>query len=81
MCAAMADKLWVVHRYNTRSNKVRVVKTPGGKLQYQHIKKRGSPPKCGDCGIKLSGVSPPPPFPPSPLHPQIASHGRNEASF
>ncbi|KAL8731869.1 MAG: hypothetical protein Q9166_003153 [cf. Caloplaca sp. 2 TL-2023] len=42
--------------YNTRSNKVRVVKTPGGKLQYQHLKKRGSPPKCGDCGIKLPGV-------------------------
>ncbi|KAL8680523.1 MAG: hypothetical protein Q9186_003274 [Xanthomendoza sp. 1 TL-2023] len=42
--------------YNTRSNKVRVIKTPGGKLQYQHLKKRGSPPKCGDCGIKLPGV-------------------------
>ncbi|KAL8922746.1 MAG: hypothetical protein Q9172_003461 [Xanthocarpia lactea] len=42
--------------YNTRSNKVRVVKTPGGKLQYQHLKKRGSPPKCGDCGIKLPGI-------------------------
>lgn len=46
------------HRYNTRSNKVRVVKTPGGKLRYLHIKKRGSPPKCGDCGVKLPGVSP-----------------------
>ncbi len=45
--------------YNTRSNKVRIVKTPGGKLQYQHTKKKGSPPKCGDCGIKLPGVSPP----------------------
>ncbi|KAL8797059.1 MAG: hypothetical protein Q9195_000830 [Heterodermia aff. obscurata] len=43
--------------YNTRSNKVRVIKTPGGKLRYQHVKKRGSPPKCGDCGIKLPGVS------------------------
>ena len=43
--------------YNTRSNKVRVMKTPGGKLRYLHIKKRGSPVKCGDCGIKLPGVS------------------------
>ena len=43
--------------YNTRSNKVRIIKTPGGKLRYLHIKKRGSPPKCGDCGIKLPGVS------------------------
>jgi ribosomal protein L34E len=44
-------------RYNTRSNKVRVIKTPGGQLRYLHIKKKGSPPKCGDCGIKLPGVS------------------------
>jgi hypothetical protein len=43
--------------YNTRSNKVRVVKTPGGNLRYLHIKKKGSPVKCGDCGIKLPGVS------------------------
>lgn len=43
--------------YNTRSNRVRIIKTPGGKLRYLHIKKRGSPPKCGDCGIKLPGVS------------------------
>lgn len=42
--------------YNTRSNKVRVIKTPGGKLRYLYIKKRGTAPKCGDCGIKLPGV-------------------------
>ncbi|KAI9750841.1 MAG: 60S ribosomal protein L34B [Chaenotheca gracillima] len=42
--------------YNTRSNKVRVIKTPGGKLRYLHIKKKGTSPKCGDCGIKLPGV-------------------------
>ncbi|KAL8675675.1 MAG: hypothetical protein Q9224_007418, partial [Gallowayella concinna] len=48
----------IQNSYNTRSNKVRVIKTPGGKLQYQHLKKRGSPPKCGDCGIKLPGVRP-----------------------
>jgi hypothetical protein len=45
-----------LYSYNTRSNKVRITKTPGGKLRYLHIKKRGSPPKCGDCGIKLPGV-------------------------
>jgi ribosomal protein L34E len=44
-------------RYNTKSNKVRVVKTPGGELRYLHIKKAGTAPKCGDCGIKLPGVS------------------------
>ncbi|CZR57287.1 probable 60S ribosomal protein L34 [Phialocephala subalpina] len=42
--------------YNTRSNKVRVVKTPGGELRYLHIKKAGTAPKCGDCGIKLPGI-------------------------
>lgn len=44
--------------YNTKSNKVRITRTPGGKLRYLHIKKRGTAPKCGDCGIKLPGVRP-----------------------
>ncbi|OJD12978.1 60S ribosomal protein L34-A [Emergomyces pasteurianus Ep9510] len=42
--------------YNTRSNKVRIIKTPGGNLRYLHIKKKGTAPKCGDCGIKLQGI-------------------------
>ncbi|KAF2492317.1 ribosomal protein L34e [Mytilinidion resinicola] len=42
--------------YNTASNKVRIIKTPGGKLRYLHIKKAGSSPKCGDCGTKLPGI-------------------------
>ncbi|KAI9658977.1 MAG: 60S ribosomal protein L34 [Bathelium mastoideum] len=42
--------------YNTRSNRVRVIKTPGGELRYLHIKKRGTVPKCGDCGSKLLGI-------------------------
>jgi ribosomal protein L34E len=46
-----------LHSYNTRSNRTRVVKTPGGDLRLLHIKKRGTVPKCGDCGSKLSGVS------------------------
>ena len=44
-------------RYNTVSNKVRVIRTPGGELRYLHIKKKGTAPKCGDCGLKLAGVS------------------------
>lgn len=44
-------------RYNTTSNRTRIVKTPGGELRLLHIKKRGTAPKCGDCGIKLPGVS------------------------
>ncbi len=43
-------------RYNTVSNKVRVIRTPGGEHRYLHIKKRGTSPKCGDCGVKLPGV-------------------------
>ncbi|KAI5306767.1 60S ribosomal protein L34 [Ascosphaera pollenicola] len=42
--------------YNTRSNGVRIIKTPGGNLRYLHIKKKGTAPKCGDCGSKLQGV-------------------------
>lgn len=42
--------------YNTKSNKVRIIKTPGGELRYLHLKKQGTAPKCGDCGTKLPGV-------------------------
>ena len=44
--------------YKTTSNRRRVVKTPGGKLVYHHIKKLATAPKCGDCGIALPGVRP-----------------------
>ncbi|XP_015758921.1 PREDICTED: 60S ribosomal protein L34-like [Acropora digitifera] len=43
--------------YNTKSNKRKISKTPGGKLVYLHVKKRGKVPKCGDCKCKLFGVS------------------------
>ncbi|QLL32318.1 hypothetical protein HG536_0C04870 [Torulaspora globosa] len=43
--------------YNTRSNKIKVVKTPGGVLRAQHVKKLASRPKCGDCGAPLQGVA------------------------
>jgi len=42
--------------YNTTSNRRRVVKTPGGRLVYHHLKKIPTQPKCGDCGIGLPGV-------------------------
>ena len=42
--------------YNTTSARRRVVKTPGGKLVYHHLKKLATAPKCGDCGIALPGV-------------------------
>ncbi|KAH8162771.1 hypothetical protein CIB48_g5491 [Xylaria polymorpha] len=42
--------------YNTKSNKTRIIRTPGGELRTLNIKKAGTAPKCGDCGIKLPGI-------------------------
>merc|ERR1739838_886305 len=42
--------------YNTSSNRRKIVKTPGGKLVYQHISKAAKAPKCGDTGVPLRGV-------------------------
>ncbi|CAB3406456.1 unnamed protein product [Caenorhabditis bovis] len=44
--------------YNTKSNKKRIVKTPGGRLVVQYIKKRGQIPVCKDTGVKLHGLTP-----------------------
>ncbi|KAG5438944.1 hypothetical protein PCANB_002274 [Pneumocystis canis] len=42
--------------YNTSSNKVCVIKTPGNVLRYLHIKKKGKAPRCGDCHKTLQGI-------------------------
>lgn len=44
--------------YNTSSNRRRVVKTPGGRLVYQYVKKSLTFPKCGETGQKLNGIRP-----------------------
>eukprot|EP01083_Nonionella_stella_P026078 71804_1 len=44
------------HAYNTKSNKKRQLRTPGGKLTIQYLKKKARSPKCGDCGEKIHGV-------------------------
>ena len=44
--------------YNTKSNKVRVSKTPGGRLVYLYTKKAGKIPLCGDTKEKLRGLTP-----------------------
>lgn len=44
------------HSYNTRSNKTRVVRTPGNRLTLHYIKKKAKGPRCGDCGSVLAGV-------------------------
>lgn len=43
-------------RYNTKSNKQRVVKTPGGRAVFQVLKKKAKGPHCGDCGKALIGL-------------------------
>ena len=44
--------------FNTASNKVRKVKTPGGKLVLHYMGKKGKGPQCGDSGCekRLHGV-------------------------
>lgn len=44
--------------FHTKSNIVRKVRTPGGKLVVQYVGKRGKGPSCGEygCGRPLSGV-------------------------
>merc|ERR1712090_59505 len=44
--------------YNTKSNKRKVVRTPGGKLVFQYLKKRPNVPKCPMTGVRLKGVKP-----------------------
>uniref|UniRef100_A0A6B2LQ46 Ribosomal protein L34e n=1 Tax=Arcella intermedia TaxID=1963864 RepID=A0A6B2LQ46_9EUKA len=45
------------HSYNTPSNKVKVVKTPGGRYTVHYIKKIATGPRCGDCGGKIFGIA------------------------
>merc|ERR1712240_606183 len=44
--------------YNTKSNKRKVVRTPGGKLVFQYLKKRPSVPKCPVTGMPVKSVKP-----------------------
>jgi len=44
------------HSYNTASNRVRRVKTPGGKIVFQYLKKKARGPRCGDCGGPIAGI-------------------------
>merc|ERR1712130_462500 len=59
----MVQRLTLKRRlsYSTNSNK-KIVKTPGGRLTYQYIKKRPSFPKCVDTKVKLNGVRPARPY-------------------
>ncbi|XP_063674217.1 large ribosomal subunit protein eL34-like [Bolinopsis microptera] len=42
--------------YNTKSNKTRLNKTPGGKLVVYYAAKKTNLAKCGDCKTALRGI-------------------------
>merc|ERR1711973_491777 len=44
------------HSYNTKSNKQKAVRTPGGKYVYHALGKRAKHKRCGDTNEKLNGV-------------------------
>eukprot|EP01119_Soliformovum_irregulare_P015970 TRINITY_DN4578_c0_g1_i1.p1 TRINITY_DN4578_c0_g1~~TRINITY_DN4578_c0_g1_i1.p1 ORF type:complete len:118 (+),score=27.93 TRINITY_DN4578_c0_g1_i1:47-400(+) len=44
------------HGFNTASNKVKKVKTPGGRLVFYHLKRTSKAAACGDCHTRLSGL-------------------------
>ena len=44
------------HAYNTRSNRIRTIRTPGGRYAAQKIKKTTVGPKCSDCKCSLPGI-------------------------
>ena len=44
------------HSYATRSNKIKVIRTPGGELRAQYRPKRAKGPSCGGCGGKINGI-------------------------
>ncbi|KAF5843135.1 ribosomal protein L34Ae [Dunaliella salina] len=43
------------HPYHNRSNRTRIVKTPGGRLVYQYVKKTAKHPHCAVSGAVLNG--------------------------
>ena len=54
----MAPRLTVRGKYNyhTESNKLKRIRTPGGKLTFQKIVKVRNPIVCGDTGVQLNGI-------------------------
>jgi large subunit ribosomal protein L34e len=56
----MTDTRWnrsgTRHSYNTKQHRYRPVRTPGGVLKSQRIKKTTKGPKCSDCKTALQGI-------------------------
>merc|ERR1712070_169803 len=47
------------HCYATKTNRTRVLRTPGGKLTVAYVRKKSNGPKCGSpqCRIQLPGIT------------------------
>eukprot|EP00900_Chrysochromulina_parva_P002776 jgi/Chrpa1/1249/Chrysochromulina_OHIO_Genome00013414-RA len=58
LCSSQVQRCTYRRRksFNTASNNVRKVKTPGGELKLHYVGKKGSGPRCGDCKKKLHGI-------------------------
>ena len=54
----MAPRLVVRGKYNyhTKSNILKRVRTPGGRLTVHHTRKVRNPIVCGDTGVQLNGI-------------------------
>ncbi|KAL7487317.1 hypothetical protein ACHAW6_012914 [Cyclotella cf. meneghiniana] len=44
------------HGYNTKSNRIRTIRTPGGRHVAQKIVKTTKGPRCSDCKCSLPGI-------------------------
>ncbi|KAI4495921.1 hypothetical protein M0802_008327 [Mischocyttarus mexicanus] len=55
-CSAEKAKLWKV--WKIMGILLQIVRTPGGKLVYQYLKKPKKTPRCGHCKDKLRGIQP-----------------------
>uniref|UniRef100_A0A0K0E9I9 Large ribosomal subunit protein eL34 n=1 Tax=Strongyloides stercoralis TaxID=6248 RepID=A0A0K0E9I9_STRER len=44
------------HSYSTKSNKIRKIKTPGGRLSIKYQSKIGCKRRCADTGVILKGI-------------------------
>ena len=44
------------YTYHTKSNKMKRIRTPGGKLTFQRIDKIRNPVVCGDTHVRLNGI-------------------------
>lgn len=42
--------------YNTKSNRIKAVRTPGNKVVAQYLSKKAQAPKCADTGVALYGI-------------------------